>query len=100
MNLKLLLTKHEIGCTYKKKVYVKFNVIDIDQALDYPSNFLCVLPNSSSLAEFRKSVFGKTFGEGNLKLAIQLLNETARIENDRRNQREIGLRLKKLAQIN
>ena len=75
----------------------RFAVVDPNNFKGYPANFVCVLP--ARIFESGKPVteFGKMFGEKSFELAIELLEEALRQEEDEKVKSELEKRLKNLA---
>jgi len=53
----------------KNPTEARFLVIDLDLSLNYPENFLCVLPRNLSSPNVADCVFMRIFGKPNKKAA-------------------------------
>lgn len=96
MDLELHVTK-QYGLKYKSKGrYIKFAVVDLDKNLNYPKNFLCLLPTRINPKLQNKSKFFDLFGSQSLQIAQILLEKTLENENDVEIVNEIRRRLKKI----
>jgi hypothetical protein len=68
-------------------------VVDPDQALKYPANFVCILPKSLHEKNKSPSNFERKFGERNIEFAIELLKDAINLEKDTRTNAELQKRL-------
>ncbi len=99
MNLKLLIHKRKnrrevISRKYNKPI--NFAVMDMDKAVGYPANFICVLPKQMDETGDYRNIFSNIFGKESQKTAEKLLNEALKFENDPEIMVEIEKRLKLL----
>jgi hypothetical protein len=96
MVLQLYITKH-YGLKYRSKgLQIKFAVIDLDKALTYPQNFLCMLPKLINPKLKQKHKFVELFGDKSLQIAYDLLTKALDTEIDVDVIQAIEKRLKKL----
>jgi hypothetical protein len=82
--------------TDKKAWYRKyrFAVIDPKKVNGYPANFICVFPKRIFEAGKPLSKFGKIFGEKSFELAVELLQDAIKEENNNKVKEELKKRLK------
>ena len=81
---------------YSQSYHIRFAIVDIDKSQEYPSNFVCMLPQEVSANSKQHSVFAKVFGNHSSELAKQLLTEALETEDDSETKTEIEKRLKLL----
>jgi len=72
---------------------IRFAVINSDKAKSYPSNFVCMLPLKMQKGKI-ENVFGDTFGDKGLDIALELLKDALKRENDFEVKTELERRLK------
>ena len=72
---------------------IRFAVIDSDKSKSYPSNFVCMLPLKMQKGKI-ENVFGDTFGDKGLEVAMNLLKDALKREDDSEVKTEIERRLK------
>ena len=60
----------------------RFAVLDLDRSVDYPANFVCVLPTVVSNEGKVNNVFFQIFGKESLEQAKLLLTEALKSENE------------------
>jgi len=96
MRASLHIFKHDNLKDYSTGKRIRFAVVDLERASDYPANFVCMLPLRVSADGKAPSVFVKMFGEKSLELAKKLLNGALRKEDDSEIKAEIERRLKQL----
>lgn len=72
---------------------IRFAVINSDKTKSYPSNFVCMLPLKMQKGKI-ENVFGDTFGDKGLDIALELLKDALKRENDFEVKTEIERRLK------
>jgi hypothetical protein len=72
---------------------IRFAVIDSDKTKSYPSNFVCMLPLKMQKGKI-ENVFGDTFGDKGLDVAMELLKDALKHENDFEVKTELERRLK------
>ena len=96
MRFKLFISRREDAADCSGAKRFRFTVVDLDEAKDYPLNFVCMLPLRLELAENRSSKFVSVFGDGSLNLARKLLVDALKIEDDVAVRSEIERRLKML----
>jgi hypothetical protein len=96
MNPRLYILRTGNSRDYSDRKNIHFTVVDKDITKDYPSNFVCVLPQHMSPAIDDSSIFAKTFKETKLELAKKLLNQALKTEDDSEIKTEIRARLKLL----
>ena len=71
----------------------RFAVLDLDRSVDYPANFVCVLPTAISNEGKVNNVFFQIFGKESLEQAKLLLTEALKSENEAEVKVEIARRL-------
>jgi len=81
---------------HSQSYHIRFAIVDLDKSQDYPSNFVCMLPQQVSGNKKPYSVFAKVFGNHGSELAKQLLTKALETENDSEIKAEIEKRLKLL----
>jgi hypothetical protein len=81
---------------YSQSYHIRFAIVDLDKSQDYPSNFVCMLPQQVSGNTKQYSVFAKVFGNHSSELAKRLLTEALETEDDSEIKAEIEKRLKLL----
>jgi hypothetical protein len=74
----------------------RFAVIDPNKLQGYPANFVCVLPKRIFDSGRPPSEFGRIFGQKSSELAIDLLKDALKQENDEKVKVELEKRLKAL----
>jgi len=79
---------------YSQSYHIRFAIVDLDKSQDYPSNFVCMLPQRVSGNSKQYSVFVKVFGDHSLELAKRLLTEALETEDDLEIRAEIEKRLR------
>ncbi len=72
---------------------VCFVVVDSNKTKSYPSNFVCVLPLKMQKGKI-VNIFGEVFGDKSLDVAMGLLKEALKTEEDSEVKTEIERRLK------
>ena len=96
MDLQLYITKHQRLKYRSKGLQPKFAVVDLDKALTYPQNFLCLLPKLINPKLKQKHKFVELFGDKSSQLAHDLLSKALEVENDTQIREAIRKRLNKL----
>jgi hypothetical protein len=96
MNLRLYVCKRDDMRGYSQSYHIRFAIVDLDKSQDYPSNFVCMLPQQVSGNTKQYSVFAKVFGNHSSELAKRLLTEALETEDDSEIKAEIEKRLKLL----
>ncbi len=96
MNLRLYIFKRDDIRDHSLGKYIHIAVVDSDRSKDYPSNFVCVLPQQMSGKGAQSSAFARVFGNNSLELAKRLLTEAFETEDDIEIKAEIEKRLKLL----
>jgi len=96
LDFKLLIFKNEFNESKSSWTY-RFVVVDSKKSKGYPANFICMLPVKLYSGKSKSpSAFGTLFGEKGLNIAIGLLNNALKTENDVEVRNEIEKRLKLL----
>ncbi len=73
--------RDQIGSNLAKTY--RFAVVDFSRSKNYPSNFVCMLPLRIDQGKGKiGNVFGELFGDKSVDLAMKLLREALKIEND------------------
>ena len=72
---------------------VCFAVVDLNKSKSYPSNFVCMLPLKMQKGKIA-NVFGELFGDKSLDVAMGLLKDALKRENDFEVKAELERRLK------
>ncbi len=90
----LFVYRRRGGRTRRQIGRVVFAVVDDSTCCGYPSNFVCVLPQSKQFAD-SNSKFGKIFGENRFFVAQVLLAEALKQHEDPAILRLIRQRLEK-----
>jgi hypothetical protein len=94
MDCKLQVFKHEANGGNLARTY-RFAVIDANRSKSYPANFVCMLPLKVDQSKGKiANVYGSLFGERGLDLAMCLLKDALKHENDVQVKAEIERRLK------
>jgi hypothetical protein len=96
MNLRLYIFKRDDIRDHSLGKYIHIAVVDSDRSKDYPSNFVCVLPQQTSGKGAQSSAFVRIFGNNSLEMAKRLLTEAFETEDDIEIKAEIEKRLKLL----
>lgn len=76
--------------------YIRFAVIDLDKSINYPANYVCMLPLQPRANDKVRNIFSNLFGNDSLELAKQLLTKALKVEGDSEINAEIEKRLKLL----
>ncbi len=76
--------------------HYRFAVIDLDKPVDYPRNFVCLLPLNFNENARPRLVFMQIFGDQSVKKANKLLEEALETEQDSGVKAEIMRRLRLL----
>ncbi len=71
----------------------RFVVVDLDKPVDYPRNFVCLLPTKFSENARPRLVFMQIFGEQSVEKGKMLLEEALKTEQDSQIKSEIIRRL-------
>jgi hypothetical protein len=96
LDFKLQIFRNDFSESNSSWTY-RFAVIDSNKAKGYPANFVCMLPVKLYSGKSKSpSAFGALFGEKGLDLALKLLNDALKNENDAEVRGEIEKRLKLL----
>ncbi|MGO8805493.1 MAG: hypothetical protein ACLQO7_02665 [Candidatus Bathyarchaeia archaeon] len=74
----------------------RFAVIDPHKLSGYPANFVCILPKKIFDSGKPLSEFGRIFGQKSSELAIDLLKDALKQENDEKVKVELKKRLEAL----
>jgi hypothetical protein len=96
MNLRLYVSKRDDMRDHSHSYHIRFAVVDLDKSKNYPSNFVCMLPQQMSGKGNPSSIFARAFGNNGLKLAKRLLTDALKTEGDSEVKAEIEKRLKLL----
>jgi len=96
MNLRLYVSKRDDMRDHSQSHYIRFAVVDLDRSQNYPSNFVCMLPQQIGGKCNPSSVFAKAFGNNGLELTKRLLTMALKAEGDSEIKAEIEKRLKLL----
>ncbi len=78
---KLFVYRRRGGRTRRQIGRIVFAVVDDSTSCGYPSNFVCVLPQSKQFAD-SNSKFGKIFGENRFFVAQELLEQALKQQED------------------
>jgi hypothetical protein len=78
------------------KHVVRIAIVDNDKDRNYPSNFICMLPQRVATATQDESVFARIFGKERVEVARTLLTSALEYEDDSETRIEIRQRLKRL----
>mgnify|MGYP001030022520 CR=1 FL=1 len=81
---------------YSQSYHIRFAIVDLDKSQEYPSNFVCMLPQRISENSKQNSAFARTFGNHSSELAKRLLTEALETEADSEIKAEIEKRLRRL----
>ena len=93
MDCRLQVFKRDPIDSNLAKAY-RFAVVDFSRSKNYPSNFVCMLPLKVDQGKGKiGNVFGELFGDESLDLAMKLLREALKTENDLDVKAEIERRL-------
>jgi len=97
MRPSLYLLKKQNGRTeVTKNTEVQVVVVDLDRSIDYPLNFVCVLPQAVISPGKHINIFCKIFGTSSLEVARTLLKRALKREKDAEIREELKKRLKVL----
>jgi hypothetical protein len=96
VNPQLLILKGKTTKDYLSRRRIRFAIIDKDQTREYPTNFICILPQHMNTATAEASVFAKTFQENPAGIAKRLLIDALQREQDPQIKKEIESRLRQL----
>ncbi len=77
--------------------HYRFAVVDLDKAVEYPRNFVCLLPLNFNENARPRLVFMQIFGDQSVEKAKKLLEEALETEQDSEAKAEIVRRLNLLA---
>jgi formylmethanofuran dehydrogenase subunit E len=98
LNLKLHIIKGDDLDDYSSRNRFSFAVIDLLKSKNYPSNFVCLLPERIR-KDKAATVFEKLFREKSFEQAVNLLTEMLKSAEDSEVRVEIQRRLKLLSPI-
>jgi hypothetical protein len=94
MDCKLQVFKHDASDGNLSRTY-RFAVVDNNCSKSYPANFVCMLPLKVDQSKGKiGNVFGELFGDKGLDLAMYLLKDALKRENDGQVKAEIERRLR------
>jgi hypothetical protein len=96
LNLKLHIIKRDDLDDYSSRNRFSFAVIDLLKSKNYPSNFLCLLPERIR-KDKAATAFEKLFGEKSIQQAEILLTELLKSAEDSQVRVEVERRLKLLS---
>ena len=96
MNLRLYVSKRDNMRGHSQSYHIRFAIVDLDKSQDYPSNFVCMLPQQVSGNSKQHSAFAKVFGNHSSELAKRLLTKALETEDNSEIKAEIEKRLKLL----
>ena len=96
LKARLLVLKQDDFRDYSGAKHLRFAVVDLDRAKDYPLNFVCTLPLRLSSNGKRLTTFEGIFADRSLDVAKKLLNDSLIVERDEEIRAEIQRRLKLL----
>jgi hypothetical protein len=96
VNPQLRILKGKTTKDYTPRRRLRFAIIDKDQTREYPTNFICILPQHMNTATAEASVFAKTFQENRADIAKRLLTDALQREQDPQIKKEIESRLRQL----
>ena len=94
MRPQLLILRNNDARDYSAAEHLRFVVVDLDRAKEYPANFVCMLPIRLSFNDNKSTIFERTFGKNSLSLAKKLLADSLKSEADVDFKTEIERRLK------
>jgi hypothetical protein len=93
VDFKLRIFKREYTNDHVAWNHLRFAVVDLRKAKDYPSNFVSMLPMRIDSDGKMPSIFTKFFGPKSLETARRLLTEALKTEDDSEIKAEITRRL-------
>ncbi len=96
MRAKLRVLKNENAKNYSRREHLRFAVVDLDRAGDYPLNFVCMLPMGIGSKGAMSTVFERVFGDSSLEVARELLTDALKNVDDIEVRNEIERRLRLL----
>ena len=96
MRVQLYILKYDKATDYSGGKHLRFTVVNLDRAKDYPLNFVCTLPIRLSRNEKKLTTFEEIFGKSSLEVAKKLLTDALKSEGDAESRGEIERRLKLL----
>jgi len=97
MRPSLYLLKKRNGRTeYSMKTEVQVVVVDLDKSKQYPLNFVCILPQTTTSLGKPSNIFSKVFGTSSLEVATKLLHNALKREKDGDVRKELTKRLRAL----
>ncbi len=96
MKLELSVSKRYASRLSGSTEEVVLTVVDLDKAGGYPLNFVCILPKKLESEGKPSNRFLEIYGEESSQIAIELLTNALRSENDLTVKSEIVKRLKAL----
>jgi hypothetical protein len=96
LKARLAVLKQEDFRDYSGAKHLRFAVVDLDRAKEYPLNFVCTLPLRISPNGKRLTAFEKFFEDKSFDMAKKLLTDALRGEEDEEIRAEIQRRLKLL----
>ena len=82
MRLRLHISKCDNAADYSGGRRVRFAVVDLDRAKDYPVNFVCMLPMQIGSDGKGPNIFTRVFGNKSLEVAKKLLVDALEAEDD------------------
>ena len=93
MKLGLSVSKKSMSRATGVTEELVFAVVDLDKAAKYPLNFVCLLPKKLAKEGKPSSKFLEIYGKESSQIAIKLLTNLLRKENDDAAKKEIEKRL-------
>jgi hypothetical protein len=96
MKLRLMVSKRWVRRVSGSEEEPVFAVVDLDRAVSYPGNFVCLLPKFLKAGPSASSKFFKIYGEESSQIAMSLLTKALGNEDDELVKREIESRLRVL----
>lgn len=93
MRLELLVSKRWIKRASGFVEEAVFAVVDLDKAKTYPMNFVCLLPKTLDKVHKIPNRFIEIYGKESCQIAVDLLTNALRVEDDEKVRDEIEKRL-------
>ena len=76
------------------KTEVQVVVVDLDKSGNYPLNFVCILPQTTTSLGKPSNAFSRVFGTSSLEVARKLLCRALKKEDDDDIRKELAKRLR------
>lgn len=82
LKVQLLILKYDEMQDYSERKNLRFVVVDLDRAKNYPMNFVCLLPKRLSFNDKKRTAFEKIFENNSLTVAKKMLTDALKSEDE------------------